>query len=172
MTKKNKEREEENPKVKKIKIILIIIVLIYLVIGKVYSLIKSKETSSNNVVSIVTEEYEYLRVSDGLSKYVNLVNSKNAKEIISIYASEYKENNNITLDNVMDINNLSNIVGFKIRKMYRDDTHYYVFVSFYSESEESNVTNNMCELTIQFYKNNTFAIIPQINENIMIQGDI
>ena len=167
---KKKVEKEENPRVKKIKKIIFIILLIYLVISRICGLFIAKETYSDDLINLVTDEYEFVRVSNCMSKYMDAINSKNANDVLYIYAESYKTENNITTENVLNVNNLSNILYFKINQLYRDNTNYYAWVTFYSEADELNIEKYTCEFTIQFYKNNTFAITPQIQENL-VQGD-
>lgn len=165
-----KKKKEKNPKFKKIKNVILIVLAIYIVINRIYGFFIAKETSNDNLISPVTEEYEFVTISKCMSKYMDAINSKDANNIISIYSDDYKTENNITTENVLNLNNLSNIVSFKIDKLYRDNTKYYAFVTFYNQLDNSNIEKSNFEFTIHFYKNNTFAIKPQIQENL-IQGD-
>lgn len=168
--KKKKEKKEENPKILKIKTIIFIVLLVYIIINRVYSLFIINETSSDNLLESVTDEYEFVRVSECMSKYMKAINSQNTNDIINVYSEDYKKENNITTENVLSINNLSNIVCFKVEELYKDNTKYYAYVTFYSELDNSDIEKNSCEFTIRFYNNNTFAITPQIQEDIN-QGD-
>jgi len=163
------KKKDKNTKLKKAKKIFIILLLSYIVIGKVYSLF-TKETSSNNEIKPATSEAEYLIVSECLSNYINALNSGNANDIMDIYEYNFKQENNITIDNVLEINKLYNILFFRIDKLYVDNNCYYAEVTFYSESSEQKLNKNVCELTIQFYKNNTFTIEPHNFKNL-VQGE-
>lgn len=167
---KKKKEKKENPKWKKLKMIIMIILVIYIVINRIIGMFMTSQTSNNNTVSLATNEYSFVRVSECLSKYIAAINTKNPNDIIAIYSDKYKTENNITTDNVFSINNLSNVVSFKIEQLYSDNTYYYAYVTFYNQDENSNIEKSSQELTIQLYKNNTFAITPQIPENL-VQGD-
>ena len=166
---KKKKEKIENPKLKKIKNIIMIIFVIYIAIKGIISLFITNETP-NNTVSLATNEYSFVRVSECLSKYIEALNTKNPNDIIPIYSDKYKTENNITTDNVLSINNLSNVVNFKIEELYSDNIYYYAYVTFYNQDENSNIEKSSQEFTIQLYENNTFAITPQIRENL-VQGD-
>lgn len=165
-----KEKKEKNQKFKKIKNIIMIILLIYIVINRVCALFITKETSNSNTITPATNEYSFVRVSECISKYISAINSEEPNDIINIYSDDYKKEKNITVDNVLSVNNLSNIVSFKIEQLYSDYTYFYAYVTFYNESEDSIIEKSNHEFTIQLYKNNTFAITPYIQENI-VQGD-
>ena len=165
-----KEEKEKKEKIviKKIKIIAIVIVLLYLVISRIVGLFTTKETA--NIITPATNEHSFIVISECLSKYIEAINSKNPDNVINIYSYKYKTENNITKDNVFDINNLSNIVNFKIDKLYSDYRCFYVYATFYSQTEDMKIEKSNHEFTIQLYKNNTFTIIPKIETKI-VQGD-
>ena len=168
--KKKKIKKEENPKVKKIKKIIIIVLLVYVAVNRIYGLFITNETLTSDLINLVTEEYEFVRVSECLSKYMDAINSQNANDIIYMYTDNYRVENNITAENVLSINRLSNVLYFKIEQLYKGDTHYYAWITFYNQKDELNIEKIKSEFTIQFYKNNTFSITPRIQENI-VQGD-
>lgn len=171
MKDKNKNKDKkENPNIKKIKIVVVILLLLFLIIYRIIALFTTHETSNVNYITSVKEEYEFVMVSDSIGKYMDAINSKNEDEIISIYSSDYKDENKITTENVLNVNNLSNIKSYKINQLYKDATYYYVWVTFYTENDEPKVIKNDVGLTLQYYANNTFSIIPKIPENL-IQGD-
>ena len=168
--KKKKIKKEENPKVKKIKKIIIIVLLVWVAVNRIYGLFITNETLTSDLINLVTEEYEFVRVTECLSKYMDAINSQNANDIIYMYTDNYRIENNITAENVLSINRLSNVLYFKIEQLYKDDTHYYAWITFYNQKDELNIEKIKSEFTIQFYKNNTFSITPLIQENI-VQGD-
>lgn len=163
---KKKENKENKPISKNAKIIIVVLFL-FLVIHRLFSLFIVKESLNNTSASPVTTESEFIIISQCFSKYADAINSKNPDNVLPIYENDYKKENNITTENVLGINDLSDIAFFRIEKLYSNSTNYYAWVTFYSESDEANAEKNTYEFTIQFYRNNTFTLTPQIPENIV-----
>lgn len=155
-------------KVEQAKKIIFIVIIIFCVINRIYVLFFSNETSSKNTVYIVNDEYLYAVINQCILKYVGYLNNEDSNALLSIYDMNYKEQNNITSENVLEINTLRNIEYFRISKLYKSNVNYYVLGKLYYKQDDI-IREMDFEITVKLYKNHTFSITPFI-ENDLIEG--
>jgi len=164
----------------KSKLIAIILVIITLIVVIVSNLTKNNE-SEKEKISIVTNYSNFYTVNSCLYRLTTYLSLDDSKNVILLLNEQYKKNNRITTDNVMDL--FIDVEGdstFISQKMYYSNinsniTKYYV--KGYIEKNQlfdDEVINNLNKTDVYFIvyldsSNKTFSIEPYDGE-IFIKG--
>ena len=157
------------------KILLVIVIILVIGIG-VYNLFFNKPNKKDEVIdtetiSIVTNPSDFYTASSCVLKYLNYVASGNRDNIIRLLSSDYKNKNNITIENIDNFINITNTVyNFNARKMFMQQVgkniyKYYIYGLISEEYIDYEYSETNFYIIVILDKNNgTFAIEPYNGE--------
>ena len=152
-------------------VILIIICLILISIVGLLFLSKDdkNQTRKNNETyyKIVNNYSRFFTVESCINTYLTLLDGNRTDDLLKVLDDEYKENNNITSNNVYDfINKLDGIYSFESIKIYYKEIRsnfiiYYVYGNLMEEDMEGIKSKKEDYYIVKFdLSNNTFSIAP------------
>lgn len=159
-------------------VILIIIILILIsVLGLLY-LNKSdnKDIKEEKVNYYLLNDYSrFFTINSCINKYVSNLNNKNYDNILKILDSDYKNQNNIDINNINNfIDNLDGNYNFVSKKIYYNELSKDIIIYYikgYLVSDELDVvdSNKLDKYYIVKFdlNNNLFSIIPDNGSKYM-----
>jgi len=121
-------------------IVLIVLILILLVI----LILKNNKKVTNLDIEprIVTDYSLFYTISNCVSRYIDYVSSSDTDSLYIVLNDEYKEENNITKDNILSKLDIliDNNYNFQARKMYylEQENNYVYYVYGYLREESIN----------------------------------
>lgn len=94
---------------------------------------------------IVKDETRYYTVSNAISKYASYINAKDKESILTILDDDYKKNNNINDDNVLDIvgnfdKNISIMPSYMCSRKRNDKITQYIFNASINDTKGEQIT--------------------------------
>lgn len=164
------EKSERN-----LTIITVILVICVIVLG-VYKLFFEKdkiveEKIDTETISIVTNRNDFYTVSSTINSYISYLASNKSDVILEILDSKYKEENNITIDNLYNyVSKLSGMYLYQPKKMYeqRVSENIYKYYTFgYISQEfigEMGPKQEYYLIVLLDEKNLTYSIMPYDGE--------
>jgi len=149
---------------------LVIIAIVVVIINVVFNDTEEKKTEEN--IQIVLNYSNFYTVNSCLYRTINYISQKDKKSLLLILSENYKKNNNINIENVINLfPEIDNDSNFKSTKMYYERisnnlTKYYVSGNI----EKNQIYDDDIVLDAQFKemffivyldsKNKTFSIEP------------
>lgn len=149
---------------------LVIIAIVVVIINVVFNATEEKKTEEN--IQIVLNYSNFYTVNSCLYRTINYISQKDKKSLLLILSENYKKNNNINIENVINLfPEIDNDYNFKSTKMYYERvsnnlTKYYVSGNI----EKNQIYDDDIILDAQFKemffivyldsKNKTFSIEP------------
>ena len=159
---KKEKRKNNKHNIKKI---VLIVLLVYMIVTWLIYNIKEGFYSKKEVFYAVGYESEYLLIDECIRKYASALKDNNAEEVLNLYESNYKKENDITKNNVLNNIKLSNY--YRISEIYKSKNRYYVNGELYSK--ENNAKEEF-KIMVILYNDNTFAVIPKVDEKLIKEG--
>ena len=100
---------------------------------------------------LIREETTYFYVKDCLDKVLTYATLNNNEKLYDTLNKEYKEKNNITKDNVLELTKLNNISNYEIKEMYALEGasygSYYLSVNYNDKYEYININWDLKSLS-------------------------
>lgn len=162
----------------KLKVIILFIITVVVVL--VSFLLKSNEEQKEKDINIVTNYSDFYTVNSCLYRFLTYVSSNDNESLLLVLDENYKSQNDITKDNIINIfNDITSGTSFNSRKMYYQElnnniTKYYVYGYVESYVFGSPYSTNTIEKYFIVYldkENQTFSIEPY-NGEIFIGGEV
>lgn len=162
-------------KVKKdYKIFIIIIIILICILGLIFLSDKKKENvvKKDNKFVLVSDYSDFFTVNSSINKFVSYLSSSKLEDVVLVLNSEFKEQNNINVNNVNDFfPKLNGLVSFVSKKIFYQNSEdnkvvYYVYGYFEEETIDSIGKKSDYYFKVVFNNDNqTFDIMP-LSENI------
>lgn len=167
----------------KSKLIAIILVIVTTIVVVVSFIIDSRKDKENNEINIVTNYSNFYTVNSCLYRVITYLSTKNIDDLMLVIDDKYKEENNITKENILSIfDSVEENSTFVSKKMYYQNlndniTKYYVY-GYIEKNQlyDGFATNKLQNKEMYFIvyidsKNKIFSIEPYTGD-IFIGGDI
>lgn len=151
------EKIIENKNYIYIGIISVLVVVLILVINKTTKL--DNDTTSKNVV--VNNPSNFFTIENCVNKFINVIYKKETDNIMTLLNDEYINDHGVNKENVYNyIPKLNGKTTFQAKKIYKDDTKYYVYGYLMEETIDSlNIMDNYYVI-INISEKNIFDITP------------
>lgn len=151
------EKIIENKNYIYIGIISVLVVVLILVINKTTKL--DNDTTSKNVV--VNNPSNFFTIENCVNKFINVIYKKETDNIMTLLNDEYINDHGVNKENVYNyIPKLNGKTTFQAKKIYKDDTKYYVYGYLMEETIDSlNIMDNYYVI-INISEKNFFDISP------------
>lgn len=151
------EKIIENKNYIYIGIISVLVVVLILVINKTTKL--DNDTTSKNVV--VNNPSNFFTIENCVNKFINVIYKKETDNIMTLLNDEYINDHGVNKENVYNyIPKLNGKTTFQAKKIYKDDTKYYVYGYLMEETIDSlNIMDNYYVI-INISEKNIFDISP------------
>ena len=167
----------------KTNLIALILVIVTAIVLIVTYITKNKNNDTDEEkVSIVTNYSDFYTVDSCLNRFIIFLSSNNKSDVFSILNEEYKEKNDITEDNVLDLfESIKEGSSFVSKKMYytsidKNVYKYYVYGSIeYSElyiDNSSNTNSTDTYFIVYIDKNKHLYSVEPYYGNIFTNGEI
>lgn len=167
----------------KSKLIAIILVVITILVVVLTNIFNKDEQQKDNKIEIVTNYSNFYTVDSCLYRTITYIASKDSESLLSVISNNYKKENNINVNNVLNIfSAIEEDSIFISKKMYYEKinnniTKYYVF----GHVEKNQIVDDEIALEKEYENqyfivyldttNKTFAIEPYSGE-LFIGGEI
>lgn len=151
------EKIIENKNYIYIGIISVLVVVLILVINKTTKL--DNDTTSKNVV--VNNPSNFFTIENCVNKFINVIYKKETDNIMTLLNDEYINDHGVNKENVYNyIPKLNGKTTFQAKKIYKDNTKYYVYGYLMEETIDSlNIMDNYYVI-INISEKNIFDITP------------
>ena len=151
------EKIIENKNYIYIGIISVLVVVLILVINKTTKL--DNDTTSKNVV--VNNPSNFFTIENCVNKFINVIYKKETDNIMTLLNDEYINDHGVNKENVYNyIPKLNGKTTFQAKKIYKDNTKYYVYGYLMEETIDSlNIMDNYYVI-INISEKNIFDISP------------
>ncbi len=149
----------------------IFIILLVLVLNKKDN---KNEGLSEDKYKIVTNYSNFFTIENCVNRYLNVIKSKNADDLLTLLNDEYKNKHNINKDNIYNYTGeIKNKTTFQAKKMYQDNNKFYVSGYLMEETIDSLKIMDDYYLIIETNKeNNIYDVTPYNGEIFKNRGDI
>lgn len=151
------EKIIENKNYIYIGIISVLAIVLILVINKTTKL--DNDTSNKNVV--VNNPSNFFTIENCVNKFINVIYKKETDNILTLLNDEYINDHGVNKENVYNyIPKLNEKTTFQAKKIYKDNTKYYVYGYLMEETIDSlNIMDNYYVI-INISEENIFDITP------------
>lgn len=163
-------------------IILVVITILVVVLSFLFD--KDKQDNKIEDIRIVSNYSNFYTVDSCLYRTINYISSKDSESLILILNDEYKKDNNITQENVLNLfSNIDEGSTFISKKMYYQKisdniTKYYVYGQvqanqIYDDFDMTEFSyNDMYFIVYMDTVNKTFSVEPYSSEMFLnLDGD-
>lgn len=111
---------------------------------------------------IVKDETRYYTVSNTISKYASYINAKDKESILTILDNDYKKNNDINVDNVLEKvgnfdKNISITPSYMCSRKRNDEITQYIFSASINDTKGDKITTKNYSVYLDS-KNMTFSV--------------
>lgn len=151
------EKIIENKNYIYIGIISVLAIVLILVINITTKL--NNDTSNKNVV--VNNPSNFFTIENCVNKFINVIYKKETDNILTLLNDEYINDHGVNKENVYNyIPKLNGKTTFQAKKIYKDNTKYYVYGYLMEETIDSlNIMDNYYVI-INISEKNIFDITP------------
>lgn len=146
-------------------IAIILVILVIVVLG--INLFTNKSEKIDTSIKILEERNRFFEVSNCVDKYIKYVSLKDIDSIYTLFSAKYKEENNITKENIINyIPNLNGNFSFSATRIYKqqlnEKTFKYYVKGYYTQEIMDNFSPRIdFNVIVYMYPENmTFSIEP------------
>lgn len=172
--------ENMKDKSKLVALILVVVTVIVVILSFIF---KKEEEQEKGKIYLVSNYSSFYTVNSCLYRTISYISSKDIDSLMLVLTDEYKENNGITKDNVMNfITNIEEDSTFTSKKMYYEKinaniTKYYVYGTVQkNEVSDNEIVSHIDNMYLYFIvymdtENKIFSVEPYSGD-IFIGGDL